>query len=54
MDLANSIEIVVTGGSAGGLAVLSWVDVIANMFDSSKTRVYGLPDSGLFLDLEHT
>ena len=24
------------------------------MFDPTKTKVYGLPDSGVFLDREHT
>lgn len=38
----------VSGGSAGGVAALTWVDYIRNR--SSHKNVYGVPDSGIFLD----
>ena len=32
-DLLDASEVVVSGGSAGGLAAFSWVDVIASFFN---------------------
>ncbi len=45
-------EFVVNGGSAGGLAVYSWVDQIKEMIHSRNPQVkfFGLPDSGFFLN----
>ena len=37
-----------TGGSAGGLAVFSWANYIA---EHSKGKVVAVPDSGIFLDV---
>jgi len=53
MGFKDATEVVVTGGSAGGLATFSWVDDIAALFDKQNTKVYGLPDSGVFLDMEN-
>jgi predicted GTPase len=43
---------VVNGCSAGGLAVYTWLDKIANMINSvnPNTKVFGLADSGFFMD----
>lgn len=43
---------VVTGGSAGGLAVFTWLDTIRDMIhdQNPRVKVLGLPDSGFFID----
>lgn len=41
-------EILVTGGSAGGLAAFTWVDYVRNR--SISKNVYAVPDAGVFLD----
>ena len=43
---------VVNGCSAGGLATYTWVDTIADWVHGMNpmTKVYGLPDSGFFVD----
>lgn len=45
---SNSTEIMVTGGSAGGLATFIWADYIREK--TRHTNVYAVPDSGIFLD----
>ena len=47
--LSTATDIIVSGGSAGGLAAYLHVDEIASMFPSS--HVTGLPDSGYFIDM---
>lgn len=43
---------VVNGCSAGGLATFTWLDTIAGYIHMAnpKVKVYGLPDSGFFVD----
>lgn len=45
---SKATDIIVSGGSAGGLAAFLWVDYIAGK--ASAERVYAAPDSGIFLD----
>lgn len=52
LGLNNAKEVVVFGSSAGALATYYWIDEIAAQFGSSKTYVYGIPDSGIFMDLQ--
>jgi len=42
----------VTGCSAGGLAVITWLDTIAGMIHARNpaVKVFGLADSGFFVD----
>ena len=44
--------LVVNGCSAGGLATFTWIDAIAQYIHlaNPKTKVFGLPDSGFFVD----
>ena len=45
--LYNADKVVVTGGSAGGIATFLWTDYI---YERSKNKqVFSVPDSGLFL-----
>lgn len=44
---ANAEAVVVTGGSAGGLAVFHWADYIQTQ---TKGSMWAVPDSGVFLD----
>lgn len=46
---------IVTGQSAGGLATYTWVDYIADLAKTLKpsVKVWGIPDSGIFLDYEN-
>ena len=44
-------DIIVSGGSAGGLAAFLWTNYIA---ENAKGRVVSLPDSGIFLDAVNT
>lgn len=39
----------VSGESAGGLAALQWVDYVRQKANK-EADVYGVPDSGIFLD----
>lgn len=48
--MSSAEEVVITGGSAGGLSVYTWIDEIAGHFDPLKTNVIGLADAGIFLD----
>ena len=45
---SNSSKIIVSGGSAGGLASFLWTEYVHSK--ASGASVYGVPDSGLFLD----
>ena len=46
-DFYNKDTIVITGVSAGGMATYQWVQYL---YEHTKTsKVYGMPDSGLFL-----
>jgi hypothetical protein len=47
--LAKATDVIVSGGSAGGLATYLHVDEIAELFP--RARVSGLPDSGYFIDI---
>ena len=42
----------VTGCSAGGLAVMTWLDTIAGIIHARNpaVKVFGLADSGFFVD----
>lgn len=46
-DFYNKDTIVVSGLSAGGVATYYWVDYVQNRTNTSK--VYGIPDSGMFM-----
>ena len=46
-------EVVLTGGSAGGLAVILHLDHVASRMPTGA-RVVGLPDAGYFADLPNT
>lgn len=43
----------ISGGSAGGLAALTWVDFLFGYLHqlNPKMHVFGAPDSGFFLDV---
>lgn len=45
---SQSEQIIVTGGSAGGLAAFMWTDYVKAKAPSSN--VFCIPDSGIFLD----
>jgi hypothetical protein len=45
---SGAAEVVVGGGSAGGLAVFLWINYIKDRVKNGK--VWALPDSGIFLD----
>lgn len=47
--MASATEIILSGGSAGGLAVFYNIDHLASLLPSS-TRLTGFPDAGFFLD----
>lgn len=47
--LFNASEIIITGQSAGGLAAMVWSNYIASKV-LNTTKIYVLPDSGIFLD----
>lgn len=55
IGLGKASEVIVTGQSAGGLATYTWVDYIADKVKSTSpnAKVFGLPDSGVFLDYEN-
>jgi len=42
-------KIVLTGSSAGGIAVFLWIDYLRGLV-SDPTKVYGIVDSGIFVD----
>ena len=44
-------EVILSGGSAGGLAVFYNLDHLASMLPAT-TRLTGFPDAGFFLDAE--
>ena len=46
-DFYNKDTIVITGTSAGGAGAASWVQYVAD--NTKKAKVYGIPDSGIFL-----
>lgn len=49
----NQIEmVVITGGSTGGYATFTWSQHISDMFKkiNPNLKVYGIPDSGFFVD----
>jgi len=41
----------ISGGSAGGLAVYTWANYIKSQLNANSF-VFGVPDSGIFLDYE--
>lgn len=45
---SKNIEIVVTGGSAGGVAALTWTNYVWDR--ASVKNVYTIPDAGIFMD----
>jgi acetyl esterase/lipase len=45
---SKAANIIVTGGSAGGLAAFLWADYIKSK--ASTPNVFSVPDSGIFLD----
>ena len=49
--LTKAKKIVVSGGSAGGLATFLWTNYIK---DNSVAEVYSIPDSGIFLNQPDT
>ena len=54
--LGSASTVIVSGGSAGGLATYTWVDYIAD-FVSAKSpiaKTYAIPDAGFFYDEVHT
>jgi hypothetical protein len=46
---ANVAQLVLTGESAGGLAVFHWADQLASHINTA-TKFWAIPDSGVFLD----
>merc|ERR1712227_415074 len=50
--MANATEIILSGGSAGGLAVFFNLDHLASLLraSNSSARLTGFPDAGFFLD----
>ena len=44
----KSSQVIVSGGSAGGLAAFLWTEYVNRNVKNAK--VYGVPDSGIFLD----
>ena len=55
-DLASASDVVISGGSAGGLAAFLhadwWCDALRTAADGSLQKCVALPDSGFFLDYE--
>lgn len=51
--LASASEVILSGGSAGGLAVLFNIDHLATLLVGSP-RLVGFPDAGFFLDAPDT
>jgi hypothetical protein len=51
--LGSATEVILSGGSAGGLAVYLQLDHVASLLPSS-TRLTGFPDAGYFADLPNT
>ena len=51
--IGNATEVILTGGSAGGLAVFLQVDYVASRLPNVP-RIVGQPDAGLFADLPNT
>ncbi|CAD8194030.1 unnamed protein product [Paramecium pentaurelia] len=50
-DLSKAEIVIVSGCSAGGIAAYFWVDYIRSKLPASVV-VYGIPDSGIFIDME--
>merc|ERR1711871_853931 len=54
-NMAYATDIVISGSSAGALAVLQHIDYIANKIRSgsmiSDVKIAGIPDAGYFLDV---
>ena len=48
-DLFNASEVILTGGSSGGMACYIWMSYLQHYFPNS-TKLMGLPDAGFFLD----
>jgi hypothetical protein len=46
-DFYNGDSIVITGVSAGGMAVYQWSNYVLD--NAKKAKVYSIPDSGLFI-----
>jgi hypothetical protein len=46
-DFYHGEEIVVTGVSAGGMAVYQWSNYVLD--NTKKAKVYSIPDSGMFI-----
>ena len=46
--LTKATDIIVSGGSAGGLAAFLWADEVRRM--ASTDKVWAVPEAGLFLD----
>jgi hypothetical protein len=46
-DFYNGQSIVVTGVSAGGMAVYQWSNYVLD--HSKAAKVYSIPDSGMFI-----
>jgi hypothetical protein len=51
--LGSATDVILSGGSAGGLAVYLQLDHLATLLPSS-TRLTGFPDAGYFADLPNT
>ena len=47
---SDATDIVITGFSAGGLAVFVWTNYIVERA-SKNTKLWAMPDSGIFLDV---
>lgn len=45
---SKAADIIVTGGSAGGLATFFWANYVREK--AKAKNVYAVPDSGIFLD----
>ena len=52
-DMSRASDVILSGSSAGGLAVMLHADTIAKKIHAvnSKTNVAGIPDAGFFMDI---
>ena len=48
---SKATQVVITGGSAGGLATYTWTNYLDYLADRlQKAKLFSAPDSGLFYD----
>ncbi len=52
-NLFNAEKIILTGGSAGGIATYLWNNYLRSLV-TNPNSVYAIPDSGLFVNAKST